>query len=63
MADERNAGRINVNAIPLWAAKKLGEGTAEAARRFFAKPGVEEKFQAWLAEQEAERAAAQALTS
>lgn len=41
---------VDFDSIPECVCNDLAEATIKAAREFFAQPGVEEKYQIWLAE-------------
>lgn len=41
--------KIDVNLIPEYQRRQLAEATLEATKRFFSQPGVEERYQIWLA--------------
>lgn len=48
---------IDLDLIPEYVRQDLARATIKAVNEFFAQPGVEEKYQAWLAEQKAAEAA------
>lgn len=41
--------KIDVTQIPEYQRRQLAEATLEATKRFFSQPGVEERYQIWLA--------------
>lgn len=42
--------KIDFDSIPEYQRNELAMATVKAAREFFAQPGVEERYQIWLAE-------------
>lgn len=42
--------KIDFDSIPEYQRNKLAMATVKATREFFAQPGVEERYQIWLAE-------------
>ena len=42
--------KIDFDSIPEYQRNELAMATIKAAREFFAQPGVEERYQIWLAE-------------
>ena len=42
--------KVDFGSIPEYQRNELAMATVKAAREFFAQPGVEERYQIWLAE-------------